>query len=358
MLKLIFGVFLLCGLAFGEALTLEQFSMQRDFESAAQRESWTHQWDVTQVGQYSTGYVKPEVTSAQVYHLGEGEKLKPFSIDEFGIQTLRILNQGNCGSCVVFAVIGAFQDSMMLRKLQFPELSPQHLMNCGTGGQCNGSWGEVIASDLVKLQTLHAESDYPYTARSGKCQVKTAERYGKIASFKTIDGSPRSILAALHNGQVPAVGVAADSRFMAYKSGVYSGCGSLQTNHYVKIRAMSCGKAVDAEGNCVFDSNGNLPPGVGTFTVDNSWGTSWGNNGRIEMLITDKSGRRCNNIAGGEENAQIFDIGIPLPPKGPTKFTINRQNVKLEVEVKETAPYSPDQMKQSIEKTLTNAGVK
>jgi hypothetical protein len=349
---------LLATVAFGEeALTLQQFKAETEFKAAAVSEGWTHEWDVTQVGRHSTGYIPSPHPKPGIAFRADGP-MKGKDLTDFGKPLTRILNQGNCGSCVVFSIIANFMDTMKLRNMSFPELSPQHLMNCGTGYQCNGAYGEGIAGDLVKLKTLHAETDYRYTQSSGRCQAKSAPRYGKIESYETIDGSVRSILAAIHKGHAVSVGVAADSRWSSYKSGRYNGCGSMGTNHYVVIQGVDCETSVDADGFCKFDAKGNLPPGVGVFNIRNSWGTNWGSQGYMTSAITDKSGRRCNNIAGGDGNAQILDVGVPMPPVEPVKFTIERQGVTLKVEVASSAPYLASEAKRTLESALTSLGVK
>lgn len=65
------------------------------------------------------------------------------------------------------------------------------------------------------------------------------------------------------NGPVGSL-IYADTGFMNYKSGIYTGCGSSFSNSYKKIN-----HAVIIVG---YDSNGN-------YIIKNSWGTSWGTNG-------------------------------------------------------------------------------
>lgn len=337
---------LVARISLGSELTMEQFKAERDFASISKAEGWTFEYDVTQIGRHEKGYFPPE-GPVKVVAIPSAGPMKSFDLSQFGKPLTRVLNQGSCGSCVVFSIIANFMDALRLRGMDIPDLSPQHLMNCGTGGQCRGAYGEGIAEDLVGLKNLYAESAYPYTASSGSCKSKQAPRFGQIESYKTIDGSVRSILAALHNGQPVSVGIAADSRFSSYKSGVYNGCSSMSTNHYVVVQGVDCGTSVDVDGNCVFDERGNLPNGVGTFNVRNSWG-NWGDAGYIKMLITNSSGKRCNNVAGGNGNAQILEIGIPMPDEKPKTFKIETDDVILDATVLPGAKFTVDQAKAAL----------
>ena len=132
----------------------------------------------------------------------------------------------------------------------------------------------------------------------------------------------------------------------------------MATNHYVKLKAIDCGSSVDADGYCVFDSKGNLPPGVGTFTIDNSWGVNWGDKGRIKTLITSASGKRCNNIAGGEANAQILDVGLPMPEDRPVDFVVESRDVMLKATLNPGSGFTEADAKKALEAALSSLEAK
>lgn len=318
---------------------------------SAASEGWTAKPEnLKKVGkEWGLGYVKKPF-KGHVVKLGLVEPPPKWDLEMFPHEHTPTMNQGNCGSCVVFAFDYVFEEGMRLRGLKFPPLSQQHLMNCGSGGQCNGAYGEEIAEDVVRLKTLHTLADYPYTASSGSCKTKTGQRYGQVVGYQTIDGSVRSIAQAIATGHPVAVGIAAGGSFGSYSSGIYSACNASSINHYVVI------VGYDLEGG-KFDANGNLPAGVGTFLVQNSWGNGFGDKGRILMKITDKQGRRCHGIARDKGDAQILDYGIPMPGADkPVAFSLESKDAKLDAIWKPNTMYTVDDAKKALKNALDAVG--
>jgi len=343
-------------------LTFEQHKAKAELDALAASGELTYDYDVSQIGKYATGYVKPlTVKSAKtLYHHMQAAEAAHKQIDFRDIlknQTPGVLNQGSCGSCVVFSFTANAQWSMSLRGFaDLPILSPQHLMNCGgPAGQCSGDYGERVAQRLVTLGSLVAEKEYPYTARTSKCKdTDGMERYGQFQEWKTISGSFQSIVEALNARQPVSVGVAADGRFSSYRSGVYNGFGSMGTNHYVLAVGASCGSSVDSDGNCQFNAKGQLVNGnhEAIIHILNSWGETWGDNGYIAMQFENKQGRRNNNIAGGDGNAQVIDTGLPWTPPEPVTFPMSSVQMDLLITVNPKSVMSVESVKVSVKKAL------
>ncbi len=308
--------------------------------------------------EWGLGYVKKPFTG-KISKLGLPPNGLPgaWDLEMFPHEHTSTMNQGNCGSCVVFAFDYVFEEGMRLRGLKFPPLSQQHLMNCGSGGQCNGAYGEEIAQDVVRLKTLHTLADYPYTASSGSCKTKTGQRYGQVVDYQTIDGTVQSIGIAIATGHPVAVGIAAGGSFGSYKSGVYSACNASQINHYVTIVGFDCETAKNPDGTCKLNPDGNLPPGVGTFLVQNSWGNGFGDKGRILMKITDKQGKRCHGIARDKGDAQILDYGIPMPEEAPVQFQVKSKAITLDA-VWRPGGKSVSEYKDALQRALNLLGEK
>merc|ERR1719198_1210391 len=127
-----------------------------------------------------------------------------------------------------------------------------------------------LAFNYEKTTTVATESSYPYTARDGSCKSSytTAIPAGGVTGYKSVGQSTDSLKSALNLGPVSVAIEADQMAFQLYSGGVLSsGCG---TNLDHGVLAVG------------YDSN--------SFKVKNSWGTSWGNNGYLQIST---SGNVC-----------------------------------------------------------------
>lgn len=234
-------------------------------------------------------------------------------------KTGSIEDQGQCGSCWVFALTSTLRGSWMLAGKDPGPLSFNYLLNCATEMDgCNG--GDFPAADhfISPLGAPASGADGSYTAMQGKCAQKpaVASTYSYKLLGTDLGAHPNNpapsfkdiayVVGVLH--QPVAVDVYVDSRWQSYYSGVFNSCVDAkpdELNHMVVIEGYDCETSVDTAGNCVFDKNGNLPAGVGTWTIRNSWGPTWGRGGYIVTKATGKSGLPCNGIAS---DALFYDL--------------------------------------------------
>lgn len=297
-MKLLFLLLTICTLARAE---------EKTFKSSPKKEK------------YYFGLAKPLVPSRTVLDRSfldtkaDSDGVYPRFLDFRTITELApVKNQGACGSCVYFAVSATFEDTLRLRGLVLDKTAPQFLMDCAAREwMCSGSYFEKVAGGLVAKGGSAREADYPYRASNQSCQG-SPKLFGKIQSMKLIDTSPKSIIAALNKKYAVAITIGAGGEWMNYDSGVFNACSNVGTNHQVELIGYDCETSVDASGKCVFDSNGKLPAGVGTWTIKNSWGTGWGDKGYVTMKITNRSGGLCNNVA---DEAGVLETGVdPGPP--------------------------------------------
>jgi C1A family cysteine protease len=176
-----------------------------------------------------------------------------------------VKNQGSCGSCWAFSTTGTVEGYWAINKGSLPSLSEQQLVDCvGIAYGCLGCNGGQMSGALkwIKSNGVTTEDAYPYTGRDGRCSTKTGAY--KVSSVKSTSGC-NSLTADI---QTQPTSVAVDAtNWSLYRSGVFSNCAK-NLNH-----------GVLAVG---YDVSGN-------WIIKNSWGTSWGQQGYMNL----KSGDTC-----------------------------------------------------------------
>lgn len=199
----------------------------------------------------------------------------------------KVMNQGNCGSCVAFASIATLEAQYSIATNMpgsRPSFSPQMLFACG-GGSCDNGWMPNSAASFLKNTGVADEACMPYTSGSTKHDASCSDRCSdssartlKISDFKKPSGgifgggkgSFESVKSALLKGPlVTTLTVYED--FITYSSGVY----------LHKNGPSLGGHAVSLVG---YDDNKQA------WLIRNSWGEEFGENGFAWISYADKSG--------------------------------------------------------------------
>jgi cathepsin L len=184
-----------------------------------------------------------------------------------------VKDQGQCGSCWSFSSTGAIEGAYKIKGHNLVSLSEQNLMDCSTsyGNQgCNGGLMTSAFKYVAANKGVDTEASYPYTAKAGTCHFTTANVGATITSYKSVaSGSEAGLVTALITQPVSVAIDASHNSFQLYKSGIYyeASCSSSKLDHGV----LAIG----------YGSNGGTNGDY--FIVKNSWGTSWGTAGYINM---------------------------------------------------------------------------
>jgi len=207
-----------------------------------------------------------------------GEPTYPGSLDwrNKGAVT-PVKNQGQCGSCWAFSTTGSVEGAIAIKHGTLTSLSEQCLMDCSVKYGNMGCSGGLMdnAFKFAEANGIATEAAYPYTAKDGTCKTFTASANSKITSYKDVaHGSASALGSAVDIGPVSVAIEADQASFQNYKSGVLSsGCGT-SLDHGVLV----VGYGTDSSVNKDY------------WTVKNSWGVTWGENGYIRL---DRAGDVC-----------------------------------------------------------------
>jgi len=224
---------------------------------------------------------RPELkTPAPAVHYSRPGDL-PASVDwrDKGYVT-PIKDQGQCGSCWAFSAVASLEGQHFNSSGKLVSLSEQNLVDCVTVDYgCGGGLMDDAFKYIISNKGIDTEKSYPYEAQDDTCRYNKKNIGSTAKSFVDI---PTGDEKALQNAvaTVGPISVAIDASqysFQLYQSGVYDepNCSSQVLDH--GVTAVGYGTTKD---------------GVDFWLVKNSWGTSWGEQGYIQMS------RNKNNQCG------------------------------------------------------------
>lgn len=203
-----------------------------------------------------------------------------------------IRNQRTCGACWAFAMIGAIENALIVKRATtdakgnkvYPliDLSEQQLIDCtnknkGVVGYSNTGCSGGNSSDAFKYITkngLNTEAQYPFIMKDGSCKRNLATPAADTKKFTRTSIKKQSMKGLLDGIKVAPTtcGIYITRAFKFYKSGIYNAFAdpdqrSGSTNHVTLCTG--------------YDTNTSKP----FLELKNSWGPNWGESGYVRMGI-------------------------------------------------------------------------
>jgi len=185
-----------------------------------------------------------------------------------------VKDQQQCGSCWAFSVTENVESVWMLAKgisnVTMTPLAPQQIVDCDDSDSgCNGGNPETAYEYIHSAGGLEPEKDYPYTVVDGNCNFKKADVFATISNYKYATTTWDETTLKTNLATWAPLSICVDARYWQdYKSGI--------------MTAFECDWIVELD-HCVqavgYDVSGSNP----FWSVRNSWGTSWGEEGYIRL---------------------------------------------------------------------------
>lgn len=206
------------------------------------------------------------------YH-GEPLTAPPASVDwvKAGAVT-SVKNQGQCGSCWSFSAAGAMEGGYQIATGKLVNFAEQELVSCDTFCQgCNGGWMDDAFQWVMNVGGIQSAATTPYvsgtTKTSGTCQGTGNAVPGSAPSSYTnvVPGSISALMSAVAQQPVSIAIQANQNAFQYYSGGIITANCGTEIDHGVLIVGYGTDQGVDY------------------WTIKNSWGTSWGEDGYVRI---------------------------------------------------------------------------
>lgn len=186
-----------------------------------------------------------------------------------------IRNQGQCGSCYAFASMAMLESRLMIMSKNSIKkvFSPQDVVGCSEYAQgCAGGFPYLIAGKYAEDFGVVEESCFPYMGSDSRCLEKQDCKRYRATNYKYVGGyfgacNEEEMMAALQDGPV-SVAFEVTPDFQQYRHGIYHATGL--TDRFNPFRLTNHAVLLIGYG----EENG-----VKYWSVKNSWGASWGEDG-------------------------------------------------------------------------------
>lgn len=193
-----------------------------------------------------------------------------------------VQDQAACGSCYAFASVGMIEARLRMKTANQRQdvFSAQDVVSCSVLSQgCAGGFSYLIAGRYAQDQGVVAEECNPYTGKDDPCNTNTSCARTFVSDYEYLGGyygacNEEKMLQALVKKGPLAVAYAVYDDFGSYEGGIYHHTGErndFNPLEYVNHAVLLVGYGEDETTGEKF------------WTVKNSWGASWGEDGYFRI---------------------------------------------------------------------------
>jgi len=180
-----------------------------------------------------------------------------------------VYNQGQCGSAYMYAALETIESYCALAGDVLEEYSLQQLVDCCNQG-CNGGGSVQQAFQcIINMGGIESWQSYPYIGEQGEsCKYEKNESVNCVVTGIVPINGEQGIYEQASSATGGPVAVCVDaSSWASYSGGILTQCGN-ELDHCVQLTGYSDYGHTNA-----------------SWTLRNSWGADWGENGYIQIAI-------------------------------------------------------------------------
>nr|AAY81946.1 cysteine protease 8 [Paragonimus westermani] len=184
-----------------------------------------------------------------------------------------IENQGSCGSCWAFSVVGNIEGQWFLKTGYLVSLSKQQLVDCDTvDNGCYGGYPPYTYKEIKRMGGLELQSDYPYTGWGHGCRLDRSKLFAKIDDSIVLEADEEKQAAWL--AEHGPMSTCLNAKYLQfYQSGILHPSKAMCSPEGLNHAVLTVG----------YDTKHGIP----YWIIKNSWGTSWGEDGYFRIYRGD-----------------------------------------------------------------------
>lgn len=205
-------------------------------------------------------------------------------------------DQLTCGSCWAFSTTGNIEGQWFLAGHSLVSLSEQNILDCDTTDEgCNGGLMSTAIMFVKKEGGIDTEASYPYnpTEASVTCKYTTKHKAASVTGLASIESDETQMATWVAAKGPLSVAVDATS-WQTYTGGILTNAVSDSVDHGVLVTGYG------------------VENGVKYWTIKNSWGLDWGEEGYIRIK---RDANTClintmptsATVAKAETGGRVFD---------------------------------------------------
>lgn len=181
-----------------------------------------------------------------------------------------VKNQGYCGGCWAFSAAANIEGQYAIKHGYIYSFSEQQMLDCDSNNYgCQGGIMNVAFDYVKNAGGLEPYNYYPFTGTQGYCQANSNYFVAKVTGYNCLNSNNEEQLKQYLYETGPISITMNASTIMNYTGGVYD------------VPYSECPYAPDHGVTLV--GYGVTSGGLPYWTIKNSWGSSWGENGYFRI---------------------------------------------------------------------------